>query len=268
MFEFLTNQSVIDICAKFTDPLEACRAVVAESYELWLQYELRTDDITMICIFVDDVDVFDPAANKSFKIADSSAMQQQSSVDDSAEEAEDDLVCDLQRPVRMGMSTEKSRYLIKQKTKAKMYSVKDVTEEGEEDFDVTALYSEKTDEQKASIAEAIRASVVFQNISDAQRELIYKVMEPMEVKKGQWIIKQGTVGDRFFIVDEGSFAVRILPEDEDDSEGTGGNLVHVYEGSRQANSHPSFGELALMYSAPRAASIIAQTDGHLWALHR
>ena len=55
VFEFLTNQSVIDICAKFTDPLEACRAVVAESYELWLQYELRTDDITMICIYVDGV---------------------------------------------------------------------------------------------------------------------------------------------------------------------------------------------------------------------
>ncbi|OEU16500.1 protein serine/threonine phosphatase 2C [Fragilariopsis cylindrus CCMP1102] len=50
VFEFLTNQSVIDICAKFTDPLEACRAVVAESYELWLQYELRTDDITIIFV--------------------------------------------------------------------------------------------------------------------------------------------------------------------------------------------------------------------------
>ena len=37
VFEFLTNQSVVDMCCKFTDPLEACRAVVAESYELWLQ---------------------------------------------------------------------------------------------------------------------------------------------------------------------------------------------------------------------------------------
>ena len=54
VFEFLTNQSVVDMCAKFQDPLEACRAVVAEAYELWLQYELRTDDITMICIFVDE----------------------------------------------------------------------------------------------------------------------------------------------------------------------------------------------------------------------
>jgi hypothetical protein len=50
------NQSVIDMCAKFSDPLEERRAVVAESYELWLQYELRTDDITMICIFIDEVD--------------------------------------------------------------------------------------------------------------------------------------------------------------------------------------------------------------------
>ena len=48
VFDFLTNQSVIDICAKFKDPLSAsCKAVVVESYELWLQYELRTDDITM-----------------------------------------------------------------------------------------------------------------------------------------------------------------------------------------------------------------------------
>ena len=35
VFDFLTNQSVIDIYA------------IVESYELWLQYELRTDDITM-----------------------------------------------------------------------------------------------------------------------------------------------------------------------------------------------------------------------------
>ena len=34
--EFLTNQSVSDMVLKFSEPLEACRAVVAESYRLWL----------------------------------------------------------------------------------------------------------------------------------------------------------------------------------------------------------------------------------------
>eukprot|EP00571_Detonula_confervacea_P006864 CAMPEP_0172316432 /NCGR_PEP_ID=MMETSP1058-20130122/28156_1 /TAXON_ID=83371 /ORGANISM="Detonula confervacea, Strain CCMP 353" /LENGTH=755 /DNA_ID=CAMNT_0013030733 /DNA_START=57 /DNA_END=2324 /DNA_ORIENTATION=- len=268
VFEFLTNQSVIDICAKFTDPLEACRAVVAESYELWLQYELRTDDITMICIFVDDVDstkcLQGSVISPDF---DPKELEALASVE-SEEEKEDALVSCSQRPVRKNMTLEKSRALQKQKTQAKMNSIRDVTEDLEEDFDIESLYNEKTDEEKARIAEAIRASVVFQNITDSQRELIYKVMEPMEVKKGQWIIKQGTVGDRFYIVDEGSFEVRILAENQADEDGMGGNRVHVYEGSRGNHSHPSFGELALMYSAPRAASIIAKTDGHLWALHR
>ena len=53
VWEFLTNQSVADMILKFMDPLDACRAVVAESYRLWLQYEVRTDDITMILAFID-----------------------------------------------------------------------------------------------------------------------------------------------------------------------------------------------------------------------
>ena len=261
VFEFLTNQSVVDICAKFTDPLEACRAVVAESYELWLQYELRTDDITMICMFVDGVDTKSVLSSAgTTEQIDQKELLSGGSADDDA------LVECSSRPTRSGMSLEKSRAIQKQKMKAR--SIRDVTDESEEDFDVESLYNEKSDEEKTRIAEAIRASVVFQNITDAQRELIYKVMEPMAVKKGQWIIKQGTVGDRFYIVDDGSFEVRILPENQKDDDGTGGNRVHVYEGSRENHSHPSFGELALMYSAPRAASIIAQTDGHLWALHR
>jgi CRP-like cAMP-binding protein len=93
-------------------------------------------------------------------------------------------------------------------------------------------------------------------------------MEPMEVQKGQCIVKQGTMGDRFYIVDYGSFEVRVLSEGQLDKDGTGGVCVHVYEGSRENSFYPSFGELALKYSAPRAASIIAQNDGKLWALHR
>lgn len=64
--------------------------------------------------------------------------------------------------------------------------------------------------------------------------------------------------------------MRIVPDGEDDSAtgGQGGHIVHQYEGSRAKHAHPSFGELALMRSAPRSASIVAKTDGHLWALHR
>ena len=53
VFEFLTNQQVVDICSGFYDPLEACRKVVSEAYKQWLHYELRTDDITIIVLFLE-----------------------------------------------------------------------------------------------------------------------------------------------------------------------------------------------------------------------
>lgn len=41
--------------AKYKDPKEACAAIVAESYRLWLQYETRTDDITIIVVHIDNL---------------------------------------------------------------------------------------------------------------------------------------------------------------------------------------------------------------------
>ncbi|MCL7025079.1 hypothetical protein MKW94_026705, partial [Papaver nudicaule] len=52
VFEFLSSQSVVDMVAKFKDPRDACAAIVAESYRLWLQYETRTDDITIIVVHI------------------------------------------------------------------------------------------------------------------------------------------------------------------------------------------------------------------------
>ena len=242
VFEFLTNQSVIDMCAKFKDPLEACKAVVAEAYELWLQYECRTDDITMICMFVSALDTpstITTEENSSWEI--------------------ERTMSEGSRPVRTNMSKEKSKQL-----KQVLNEIKDDNED--EDFNINDLITEKTNDEKESIAEAIKTSVIFRDITDRQKELIFGVMESIPVRKGEWIIKQGEYGDRFYIVDSGKFEVRILNEESEDTDGSGGNLVHVYEGD--GSTHPTFGELALMYSAPRAASIIAQTDGKLWALHR
>jgi hypothetical protein len=39
--------------ARYKNPKDACAAVVAEAYRLWLQYETRTDDITIIVVHID-----------------------------------------------------------------------------------------------------------------------------------------------------------------------------------------------------------------------
>ncbi len=55
VFEFITSQAVVDMIAKVKDPIEACKNVVAEAYRLWLTYDDRTDDISIIAIFFEDV---------------------------------------------------------------------------------------------------------------------------------------------------------------------------------------------------------------------
>lgn len=52
VFEFLPNQMVVDICVASRDPLEACDNIVKASYEHWLKHESRTDDITVIVLFL------------------------------------------------------------------------------------------------------------------------------------------------------------------------------------------------------------------------
>jgi serine/threonine protein phosphatase PrpC len=53
VFEFLTSQTVVDAIAKFPNPLDAAKHVVQEAYRLWLTYDDRTDDITIIIVLFD-----------------------------------------------------------------------------------------------------------------------------------------------------------------------------------------------------------------------
>ena len=112
VWEFLTNQSVADMILKFTDPLDACRAVVAESYRLWLQYEVRTDDITMILAFVDNAN---NAASTS-PDEESTARNRRQSRRGSADQISIGLdvvgrAGGENRPVRRGLSKEKKQQM-------------------------------------------------------------------------------------------------------------------------------------------------------------
>ena len=52
IWEFLTNQAVVDAAAQFLDPAEACDHLVKRAYHTWLDNEVRTDDITCIVVHV------------------------------------------------------------------------------------------------------------------------------------------------------------------------------------------------------------------------
>ena len=64
---------MIDICAESNNPLHACTRLLDESYKQWLHYELRTDDITCIVLFLkngraNDDEVVNSLMNKRHKV--------------------------------------------------------------------------------------------------------------------------------------------------------------------------------------------------------
>ncbi|XP_024362435.1 probable protein phosphatase 2C 35 [Physcomitrium patens] len=97
VFEFLSSQAVVDIVALYQDPKEACLAVVKEAHRLWLKYETRTDDITIIVVHVDGLK--DPNKPRRQSHGEPQLSDGASSIPPEAED-ERDLPSKSSRPVR------------------------------------------------------------------------------------------------------------------------------------------------------------------------
>ena len=91
------------------------------------------------------------------------------------------------------------------------------------------------------------------------RAEVYDVMKRKEVKEGDVVIRQGEEGDWFYVVDDGEYVVTLNQE---------GQTIEIMTYTTEGGTNPCFGELALMYSKPRAATVTAITDGMLWAMDR
>ncbi|KAF6100695.1 protein kinase cAMP-dependent type II regulatory subunit alpha [Phyllostomus discolor] len=76
-----------------------------------------------------------------------------------------------------------------------------------------------------------------------------------EVKADEHVIDQGDDGDNFYVIERGTYDILVTKENQTRSVG-------------QYDNRGSFGELALMYNTPRAATIIATSEGSLWGLDR
>jgi CRP-like cAMP-binding protein len=105
----------------------------------------------------------------------------------------------------------------------------------------------KSDAAVQFIDGALEDNFIFASLSSKERRLLIDAMMMESVPAGTVIIKQGETGDFFYVVEEGhvSFAV---------------DNQHVGATGRGG----SFGELALLYNCPRAATCLANTACRLW----
>jgi cAMP-dependent protein kinase regulator len=134
----------------------------------------------------------------------------------------------------------------------------------------------KTEDQLGRIKTSTKNNVLFRDLDEEQETGVLNAMCEMQVAAGQVVIRQGDTGDFFCVVESGLLRCYIRAPDSPLGPSGGpdnpppdasehpqfGKLVQEYTPSK------SFGELALMYGHPRAASVIAIEASTLWCLDR
>mmetsp|Transcript_12686 Transcript_12686/g.27552 ORF Transcript_12686/g.27552 Transcript_12686/m.27552 type:complete len:694 (-) Transcript_12686:268-2349(-) len=117
------------------------------------------------------------------------------------------------------------------------------------------------------IYDAIKKNVLFESNTEDELMEIIDVFEPCNFKAMDVVIQQGERGTEFYIVESGELSITVrMTQDEDDANLMDKTINDVKVGSY--GNGCSFGELALIYGSPRAATIIATDDCKLWRVKR
>ena len=101
------------------------------------------------------------------------------------------------------------------------------------------------------MTEILDHTFLFSVLEDPDKKMLVDAFEPSDFKKSSTVIKEGDDGDFVYVVYSGVLSCSK-------------NSVFL----KKYNSGDTFGELALLYNAPRAATIIAETDSKLYRLDR
>jgi protein kinase A len=93
----------------------------------------------------------------------------------------------------------------------------------------------------------LEGNFVFASLAPKERRTMIDAMQCETVPTGTQIIKQGETGDYFYVVETGTVNFEV----------DGAQVGSCSRGG-------SFGELALLYDCPRAATCVAQSECELW----
>ena len=105
----------------------------------------------------------------------------------------------------------------------------------------------KTEASIQFIDNSLADNFIFASLTNLERRNLIDAMEMETLLTSTPIIQQGEVGDYFYVVEDGQVSFSV-------------DGKHVGSCSRGG----SFGELALLYNCPRAATCVALTDCKLW----
>lgn len=98
---------------------------------------------------------------------------------------------------------------------------------------------------------------MFKALNDEELDVVVSAMDEAKFTPGQAVITEGEAGAVLFVVEDGELDCYKLLD---------GNTEPTH--LKVFTQGDAFGELALLYNAPRAATIKAKTAAHCWVLDR
>mmetsp|Transcript_94203 Transcript_94203/g.237527 ORF Transcript_94203/g.237527 Transcript_94203/m.237527 type:complete len:333 (+) Transcript_94203:94-1092(+) len=114
----------------------------------------------------------------------------------------------------------------------------------------------KTDEQKDRLRQVLSRSFLFSSLEENDFNVIIGAMKEVQVKEKERVINQGDSGDFLFVIESGDFDC----------------IIKMPDGTEKVVKTCSpgdvFGELALLYNCPRAATVQSKGAAVCWQLDR
>lgn len=142
------------------------------------------------------------------------------------------------------------------KTK-KREAVYDRGEEIKRSADYVPKVISKPKQIKDLLFSVVTTNILFSSYSSDEHVALVDAFDSSTVAADTFVIRQGESGDNFYVVQTGILNIFV--------KGADGQTNRV---GNQLGPGSCFGELALMYNTPRAASIQAVTDCTLWMIDR
>lgn len=119
------------------------------------------------------------------------------------------------------------------------------------DKDWVPIIIPKTDNERNEIRHVIDQNILLNGIDEEGRKIIADAMSRKTFQPQEIIIKQNDLGDYYYIISSGTADIFVNNK----------LVLQIGKGS-------GFGELALLYDAPRAATVMATSLVQTWAIDR
>ena len=256
VWEFLSSQQVVTILSDLLrgkpiteDAVLAASASLCDhARKLWLEEDQYVDDITCTVLVVQQAQQAERSQKGYREVP--QAVQQLHQSSNGMPDSPDMNAVNKGRGARLSVSA------IGPSGKRGAVSGESASQLQGKSGSAELKRTKKTGVQMELILRAISdpRHLIFQGMNEEARVLVAECMFQQQARGGEEVIKQGEQGDIVYVVESGHYEVFL--------EQSGDKAVARYQAG------DSFGELALMYSCARAATVKCVQPGLLWGLDR